>query len=90
MGQGEQLFYSKYGCQACHIVDPKADKGYVGPPLTAVGSSMNAAWIYAWLKDPQALRPGSLEPKRQMSDDDARALTAYLMSLKGPAKVAKK
>lgn len=89
--QGKQLFYSKYGCQACHIVDPKADKGYIGPTLTAVGSRMNAAWIYAWLKDPQALRPGSMEPKREMSDDDARALTAYLMSLKGSAKqVAKK
>jgi cytochrome c1 len=52
---------------------------------------MNPAWIYAWLKDPQALRPGSMEPKWQMSDDDARALTAYLMSLKGLTKqVAKK
>ncbi len=89
--QGKQLFYSKYGCQACHIVDPKVDKGYIGPTLTAVGSRMNAGWIYSWLKDPQGLRPGSMEPKRQMSDDDARALTAYLMSLKGSAKqVAKK
>jgi predicted CXXCH cytochrome family protein len=39
----------------------------------------------------QALRPGSMEPNRQMSDNDARALTAYLMSLKGSTKqVAKK
>jgi cytochrome c1 len=84
--EGEQLFYSKYGCQACHIVNPNSDKGYIGPVLTAVGSRLNAAWIYAWLKDPQALRPGTMEPKRDMSDEDARALTAYLMSLKGSAK----
>ena len=84
--EGKQLFYSKYGCQACHIVDPKADKGYIGPTLTAVGSRLNAAWIYAWLKDPQTLRPGSMEPRRQMSDGDARAITAYLMSLKGSAR----
>ena len=89
--QGKQLFYSKYGCQACHIVDPKADKGYIGPTLSGVGSRLSAAWIFSWLKDPQVLRPGSMEPKRQMSDEDARALTAYLMSLKGSAKqVAKK
>jgi cytochrome c1 len=84
--EGKQLFYSKYACQACHIVDPKADKGYIGPTFTAVGSRLNAAWIYAWLKDPQALRPGSMEPNRQMNDADARALTAYLMSLKGSLK----
>ena len=32
--QGRQLFYSKYACQSCHIVDPKKDKGYIGPTLT--------------------------------------------------------
>jgi cytochrome c1 len=67
-------------------VDPKADKGYVGPTLTAVGSRLKATWIYAWLQDPQTLRPGTIEPKREMSDDDARALTAYMMSLKGSTK----
>jgi len=84
--QGKQLFYSKYACQSCHIVDTKADKGYIGPTLTQVGSRLNAAWIYQWLKDPQSLRPGTVEPNRQMSDEDARALTAYLMSLNGARK----
>src|ERR1700740_3161588 len=27
--RGKQLFYSKYGCQSCHIADYKNDKGYV-------------------------------------------------------------
>jgi len=80
--QGRQLFYSKYACQSCHIVDTKVDKGYVGPTLTQVGSRLNAAWIYHWLKNPQAMRPGTIEPNRNMSDEDARALTAYLMTLK--------
>jgi len=80
---GKQLFYSKYGCQACHIVDTKQDKGYIGPTLTHVGSRLTAAWIYGWMKDPQTLRPGTQEPKRNMNDDDARALTAFLMSQKG-------
>jgi cytochrome c1 len=30
------------------------------------------------------LRPGTTEPNQNLSDDDARALTAFLMSLKGP------
>ena len=88
---GRQLFYGKYSCQGCHIVDTKTDKGYIGPTLTHVGSRLTAAWIFQWMKDPQALRPGTTEPNRAMSDEDARALTAFLMSQKGGAKeVAKK
>jgi cytochrome c1 len=80
---GKQLFYGKYACQGCHIVDTKTDKGYIGPTLTQVGSRLTAAWIYQWMKNPQALRPGTAEPNRAMSDDDARALTAFLISQKG-------
>jgi len=80
---GKQLYYSKYGCQACHIIDTKQDKGYIGPTLTHVGSRLTAAWIYNWLKDPQALRSGTQEPKRNLSDDEALALTAFLMNQKG-------
>jgi cytochrome c1 len=88
---GRQLFYGKYSCQGCHIVDTKNDKGYIGPTLTTVGSRLTAAWMYQWLKKPQALRPGTIEPNRAMSDEDARAITAFLMSQKAGAKeVAKK
>jgi cytochrome c1 len=89
---GRQLFYGKYACQGCHIVDTKSDKGYIGPTLTHVGSRLTAAWIFEWMKNPQALRPGTLEPNRAMSDEDASALTAFLMSQKGGGKseVAKK
>jgi cytochrome c1 len=40
------------------------------------------------LKNPQALRPGTVEPNRNLSDADARALTAFLM--KQNKEVAKK
>lgn len=79
---GKQLYYGKYACQGCHILDTKMDKGYVGPTLTRVGSRLTAAWVFQWMKNPQALRPGTLEPNRAMSDEDARALTAFLISQK--------
>src|SRR5215467_3447896 len=88
--QGKQLFYSKYACQGCHIIDTKTDKGYIGPTLTQVGSRLTPAWIYHWLKSPQDLRPGTVEPNRNMSDEDASALTAYLTTLKGGRAEAKK
>jgi mono/diheme cytochrome c family protein len=89
---GKELFYGKYGCQGCHIVDTKTDKGYIGPTLTHVGSRLTAAWIYHWMKNPQSLRPGTIEPNRTMSDEEARAMTAFLISQKGGDKeeVAKK
>src|ERR1017187_9075773 len=89
---GRQLFYGKYACQGCLIVDTKTDRGYIGPTLTQVGSRLTAAWVFQWMKNPQALRPGTAEPNRSMSDEDARALTAFLISQKGGAKqeVAKK
>ncbi len=88
--KGRQLFYSKYACQSCHIADFSKDKGYIGPALAGVGLRLTPAWMYHWLKDPQALRPGTIEPNRSMPDDDARALTAFLTSLKARTQEAKK
>lgn len=84
--QGRQLFYSRYSCQSCHIVDTKQDKGYIGPPLSQVGLRLTPAWVFHYLKNPQALRPGTIEPNQKMSDDDARALTAFLMMQKATGK----
>jgi mono/diheme cytochrome c family protein len=81
-GRGKQLFYSKYGCQACHIADYKNDKGYVGPALAGVGNRLTPVWIYEWIKNPDALRPGTIMPNPGLKDDEARDLTAFLMTLK--------
>lgn len=80
--RGKQLFYSKYGCQSCHIADYKTDKGYVGPALAGVGNRLTAGWIYKWLRDPNALRPDTLMPNFSLKDDEARDLTAFLTTLK--------
>jgi len=82
VAQGQQLFYSKFACQSCHIADFAKDKGYIGPALAGTGKRFNAAWVYHWLKDPQSLRPGTIEPNQHMTDEEARSLTAFLMSLK--------
>ena len=79
---GKELFYGKYACQSCHIVDPDKDKGYIGPTLTQTGARLNAAWIFHWLKSAESLRPGTLEPVWKMSDEDARAVSAFLVAQK--------
>ena len=78
--KGRQLYDVKYQCQACHTIG--SGGGYVGPNLNNVGNWMTPAWIGAWLKNPQALAPGTLEPRRAFTDDEIKALTAYLMTLR--------
>src|ERR1022692_1977041 len=80
--RGKQLFYSKYACQSCHIVDYKKDKGYVGPALAGVGDRLTPVWMYRWLKNPNALLPGTPMPNFSLSDDEAQDLTAFLTTLK--------
>jgi cbb3-type cytochrome oxidase cytochrome c subunit len=78
-GLGKQLYFVKYECQSCHTIG--ATGGYVGPALTNVGNWMNSAWIEAWLKDPQALVPGTFEPRREFTEPEIKELTAFLLTL---------
>jgi cytochrome c oxidase subunit II len=68
-----------------------AESGKIGPNLTHVGSRTTiAAGLFEnnptemanWLRDPPAMKPGSLMPKLGLSEDDISALVAYLESLK--------
>jgi mono/diheme cytochrome c family protein len=77
---GKQLYEVKYQCQSCHTIG--AAGGYVGPALTNVGNWMTPAWIEAWLKNPQALVPDAIEPRRDFTPQEIQALTAYLLTLK--------
>ena len=80
VAKGKILYFEKYGCQACHQINLKG--GYVGPALDKVGSRLKPGWIFHWLKNPQAFKPESIEPNNNLSDEEAEALTAFLMSLK--------
>jgi mono/diheme cytochrome c family protein len=77
---GKELYDVKYQCQACHTVG--ATGGYVGPSLTDAGDWLTPAWIEAWLRDPQALVPGTIEPRRAFTEGEVMALTAYLLTLR--------
>ncbi len=77
---GRQLYEVKYQCQSCHTIGSSG--GYVGPSLSNVGNWMNPAWIEAWLKNPQDLVPGTIEPRRSFTDQEIAGLTAFLLTLK--------
>ena len=77
---GRQLYEVKYQCQSCHTIGGTG--GYVGPNLNNAGRWLTAAWVEAWLKDPQALVPDTIEPRRNLTDQEINALTAYLLTLR--------
>jgi mono/diheme cytochrome c family protein len=81
INQGKRLFFDKYGCQSCHQLEGKG--GYVGPPLDRTGDRLTAGWVYSWIKNPQEYYPETIEPNAGLTDRDAQAITAFLMSLKG-------
>ena len=81
---GKQLYDVKYQCQSCHTIGSSG--GYVGPNLSNAGNWLAPAWIAAWLRNPQALVPDTIEPRRSLTDDEIQALTAYLVTLRQSGK----
>ncbi len=69
-----------------HPVFPGAGEVYVGgqtfgPDLSRVASKTNADWLYRWLKDPRRYRPKTNMPNLRLSDQEARDIATYLMTL---------
>ena len=88
--EGAQLFQTR-GCSACHTINGTPAAGKVGPNLTHVASrgviagsilENNAENLRTWLKDPPAVKPGSVMPNLGLSDHELDVLVAYLQSLK--------
>jgi mono/diheme cytochrome c family protein len=84
VAMGKQLYEVKYQCQSCHTIGGTG--GYVGPNLNNAGNWLTPAWIESWLRNPQALQPDAIEPRRNFTPEEIRALTAYLMTLRAGIK----
>ena len=82
-----------YGCHTCHTIPgvPNA-RALVGPPLNGwadriyiAGSLVNSPDnLTAWLRDPQAIEPGTVMPNMGVSEEEARDMAAFLYTLRGP------
>lgn len=83
---GEELFTSKI-CMTCHAISGTNFAGAIGPSLSNFGSRATLAagtlpntkeGLHAWLKDPTVVKPGSLMPNLNLTEEEIAALTAYL------------
>jgi cytochrome c2 len=82
--EGAQLF-AQYQCLGCHLLQGRGNA--IGPTLNGVGARRPASYVMALLRDPQGVIPGTAMEDKELWDEEAQALTAYLMTLRDPVRV---
>ena len=86
--QGKAIF-EKAGCQACHVAggmtkvrETRGTSYDIAPELTRVGSKVNPDWVFDWVRNPRHYNPTTKMPSLRLSDDEAKDVVAFLMTLK--------
>jgi len=88
--QGQRIFETT-ACINCHTVAGTSADGRFGPDLThlmsrdtiAAGAAANTPEnLRLWIRNPDAIKPGSLMPAMELNDQELDALTAYLETLR--------
>jgi cytochrome c oxidase subunit 2 len=86
---GQRVFEST-ACVNCHTISGTPAKGRFGPDLThimsresiAAGAAPNTAQrLRLWIKNPEAIKPGSKMPAMGLTDRDVDAVATYLETL---------
>ena len=87
---GRRVFETT-ACINCHAIGGTAANGRFGPDLThlmsrrtiASGAAENTPEnLRLWIQKPDAIKPGSLMPAMQLTDNDLDAVVRYLETLK--------
>jgi len=75
------------GCKGCHGFAEGEFSTVLGkdkdlvPNLKDIASKAGPQWTYHWIKNPRGFVPDTRMPSLRLSDDEARAITSYLMTL---------
>lgn len=92
--RGKEIF-QQVGCLGCHTMravfeekEPRTFFKLVGkdfaPDLSNVARKIkDPGWLFRWLKNPKAIRPSTQMPSLRLTDEEASALTAFLMTRSG-------
>lgn len=78
IAKGRKLV-DQYACTGCHIIENEGTK--LGPELTRVGSKLQPDYIYRFLLNPKQVIPETPMKDNQLWEDEAEAITRYLITL---------
>lgn len=90
VAKGRETFLAN-ACVGCHLIQGTTAAGKVGPELTHIASKptiagvmngVNADNLTKWLKNPQAVKPGTQMPNLGLSDQTIADIVSYLLTLK--------
>ena len=90
VSRGRDLFEST-ACVNCHTISGTSAQGRFGPDLThfmsrdtiASGAAANTPEnVRLWLRNPDAIKPGSRMPAMKLADEDVEAVARYMESLR--------
>ncbi|MDP4220318.1 MAG: c-type cytochrome, partial [Bacteroidota bacterium] len=75
---GKKLF-TDFGCYGCHSMPGYEDVPGQAPSLVSVTKKVTPEWIYQWIKNPRGWGKTSRMPNFMLSDDEAKAVTAFIV-----------
>jgi mono/diheme cytochrome c family protein len=79
LAEGRQLFENR-GCHGCHKLNGVG--GSIGPDLSEEGASHRSPeWLEHHFLNPSQVSPGSVMPNYNFTNDQARSLAYYMLSL---------
>lgn len=91
VAKGKQTFLS-LPCVGCHTVQGTVAQGKVGPELTHIASQktpiagvlspVNEQNLTTWIHNPPAVKPGTLMPNLNLSDEQIQDIVQWLLTLK--------
>jgi cytochrome c oxidase subunit II len=82
--KGKEL-YTQKRCSTCHRIEGVGGK--IGPDLSDEGDKgRDEEWLIKFFKDPKSMKPGAKMMPVKGTDEELKALAAYVMSLKKTTK----
>jgi len=75
VARGKYVFQRK-NCNDCHTI--LGIGGYYAPDLTKAAERRDAAWLAAYLSDPQQAKPGTTMPNQRLTAAQVGDLVAFL------------
>lgn len=78
--RAKQIMFDS-GCYGCHEIKGFIDLPKIGPQLNSLPAKTQPEWIFRWVKNPKDYNPHTRMPNFKFDDEQAGAITAYLMKI---------